>query len=121
MRPSPVLSADAAAWAAAREQLLPDIHAVDRHAVRIWCQFYPLPMADAFRDTPDREGLTRQLRLRGGHDLATHVDRSHWFLYVHRFWPATRAAIVSRMESAPAADAIESTTRTIADDVAAWV
>lgn len=90
-----LLSHDAAAWATARETLIPSCHAVDRDAVRIWSQFYPLPLSEALATSPDRAALTRTLRLRGEFDLATQVDSSHWFLYGHRFWATVKAAIVA--------------------------
>lgn len=86
---------DAAAWAVAREALLPACHPVDRDAVRIWCQFYPLPLTQALAESGDRDALTRTLRLRGDYDLAAQIDTSHWFLYGHRFWSAVKVAIVA--------------------------
>ncbi len=76
-----VLNATAADCVAARERLLPDIHAVDRDAVRIWCQFYPLTLADTVRAAEGRDALIRQLRIRGDYDLATHAEE-------HRARPA---------------------------------
>src|SRR5262245_17784796 len=95
---SPLDQYSVAAWADARESLLPSIHAVDRDAVRIWCQFHPLPLADAFTASNDREQLPRQLRITGEHDLKTLCDTSHWFLYGHRFWPRLKQVVLAWLD-----------------------
>ncbi|HKY21092.1 MAG TPA: 2Fe-2S iron-sulfur cluster-binding protein [Vicinamibacterales bacterium] len=109
---------DQAAWARAVEALLPDIHEVDRNAVQIWFHFFPLALAEAIAEIPDRAELERTLRLDGNYRLADQSDTSHWFLYGHRYWPQVKAAIIKRAESgtAPASLDLAAVVREIATD-----
>ncbi len=90
------------AWARAIEALLPDIHEVDRNATQIWFHFFPLALAEAIAEMPDRDQLERTLRLSGNYRLAEQSDTSHWFLYGHRYWPQVKAAIITRAQSGAA-------------------
>jgi ferredoxin len=120
MSASSFFQTDVAAWSTARERLLADIHAVDRDAVRIWCQFYPLALANAFAASSDRDALTRQLRITGTHSLATQADTSHWFFYGHRYWPLVKATIVDwAADRSQDVGALDVLVRRIGDDVAA--
>ena len=98
---------DQAAWARAVETLLPDIHEVDRNAVQIWFHFFPLALANAISEMPDRAELERTLRLDGNYRLADQSDTSHWFLYGHRYWPQVKAAIINRAESGGAPKSLD--------------
>jgi len=93
---------DEVAWMRAVESLLSDTHEVDRTATRIWFHFFPLALADAIAEIPDRAQLELALRLNGAYRLADQVDTSHVFLYGHRYWPQVKAAILKRTESAGA-------------------
>ena len=86
---------DNGAWAAARNAVLPHVHDVDRDAMRIWFQFFPLPLADLLSDSRTPDEVVRSLRLRGQPRLAGRRDTSHWFLYGHRYWSQVRPAIVN--------------------------
>jgi ferredoxin len=98
---------DEAAWARAVQSLLPEIHEVDRNATRIWFHFFPLALAEAIADIPDRLELERTLRLDGAYRLADQIDTSHWFLYGHRHWPQVKAAILKRSASGTAPASLE--------------
>ncbi len=84
---------DEAAWAAAVENLLPQIHEVDRNAIVIWFRFYPLGLFRALESAEDREAAIRGFALQGDFLLKDQIDRSHEFLYGHRYWKAVKAAI----------------------------
>src|SRR5258707_15174011 len=84
---------DEEAWAATLATLLRSIHEVDRNATQIWFAFYPLPLFRALQQADDREKLAQQLLLQGDYELKDQVDRSHKFLYGHRFWPQVKTAV----------------------------
>ena len=88
-------SFDEAAWLSAVEQLLPEIHEVDRIAVQIWFRFYPLGLHRYISAADNREEAIHGLALQGDFDLANQVDTSHHFLYGHRYWKTVKAAIES--------------------------
>jgi ferredoxin len=98
---------DQAAWTRAVDALLPDIHEVDRNATQIWFHFYPLALAEAIAEIPDRAELERTLRLDGNYRLAEQSDTSHWFLFGHRYWPQVKAAIIRRAESGTAPTSLD--------------
>lgn len=98
-----VIPFTAADWASTLEALLPEMHAVDRDAARIWHAFHPLALADAYATTTDATTLTRRLRLDGNPRLAAgQIDSSHRFLYGHRYWPQVTAAVLTRIGTAEA-------------------
>jgi ferredoxin len=80
-------------WSAALATLLRSIHEVDSNATQIWFAFYPLSLFSALEAAEDREKLARELLLQGDYDLKNQIDRSHHFLYGHRFWPAVKRAV----------------------------
>src|SRR5687768_13036963 len=80
-------------WLAAIEELLPEIHEVDRKAVQIWFRFFPLDLHKYVKAAPDREELVRGLALQGKFELKDQIDTSHHFLYGHRYWKTVKAAI----------------------------
>jgi ferredoxin len=105
---------DEEAWSATLATLLRSIHEVDRNATQIWFAFYPLPLFRALEQAEDREKLAQQLLLQGDYDLKDQVDRSHKFLYGHRFWPQVKAAVEQH------ADSFNQTSRTsLADQILA--
>ena len=110
-----------AAWARALEALAPAIHEVDRNATQIWFYFFPLVLAEALAETDHFAETARTLRLQGKYRLDEQSDRSHWFLYGHRFWPQVKAAIITRAESgaAPASLALDAVIREVAGTWAA--
>lgn len=84
---------DEGAWAVAVAELLPSIHEVDRNATQIWFAFYPLALAEALEQADDPDARARKLLLQGSYRLRDQIDRSHRFLYGHRFWPDVRRAV----------------------------
>jgi ferredoxin len=105
---------DEEAWSATLATLLRSIHEVDRTATQIWFAFYPLPLFRALQQSDDRDKLAQQLLLQGDYELKDQVDRSHKFLYGHRFWPQVKAAVEQH------ADSFNQTSRTsLADQILA--
>ena len=90
---------DEEAWPATLATLLRSIHEVDRNATQIWFAFYPLPLFRALQQADDREKLAQQLLLQGDYELKDQVDRSHKFLYGHRFWPQVKTAVEQHADS----------------------
>ena len=107
---------DQAAWARAVAALLPNIHEADRNATQIWFHFFPLALAEAISEIPDRAELKRTFRLDGNYRLAEQSDTSHWFLYGHRYWPQVKAVVIKRADSgaAPASLDLPAVVREIA-------
>jgi len=86
-------------WLATVEKLLPEIHEVDRNAIQIWFRFYPLSLFRYLEAAENREQTIQQLAIQGDFELKNQIDSSHKFLFGHRFWKETKAAIVARAES----------------------
>ena len=111
------------AWSAALATLLRSIHEVDRNATQIWFAFYPLSLWQALAHAEDRERLVQQLLLQGDYDLKDQIDRSHAFLYGHRFWPQVKKAVkqhadsFSQTGSVSLADQILIVARRVANDL----
>ena len=82
-------------WGAALATLRRSIHEVDRNATQIWFAFYPLALFRALHESSDRETLAQQLLLQGDYDLKDQIDKSHRFLYGHRFWPEVKRAVAA--------------------------
>ena len=80
-------------WLAAVEELLPEIHEVDRKAVQIWFRFFPLEFHRAVKSAENREEMIRGFALQGDFELENQIDTSHHFLYGHRYWKTIKAAI----------------------------
>src|SRR5712671_7021094 len=87
------------AWASALATLLRSIHEVDRSATQIWFAFYPLSLFRALQQSDDRDKLAQQLLLQGNYELKDQIDRSHKFLYGHRFWPQVKTAVERHADS----------------------
>ncbi|HLL74910.1 MAG TPA: hypothetical protein VK421_06560 [Pyrinomonadaceae bacterium] len=92
---------DEGAWAGAVAELLPSIHEVDRNATQIWFAFYPLALAEALERADDPDALARKLLLQGSYRLRDQIDRSHRFLYGHRFWPEVKRAVAEHADNFP--------------------
>jgi ferredoxin len=90
---------DEEAWSAVLATLLRSIHEVDRNATQIWFAFYPLSLFRALQQSDDRDKLAQQLLLQGDYELKDQIDRSHKFLYGHRFWPQVKTAVEQHAES----------------------
>jgi ferredoxin len=86
-------------WLAAIEKLLPAIHEVDRNAVQIWFRFFPLELFRYLQSAEDREKAIQKFVMQGDFELKNQIDSSHKFLYGHRFWKETKAAIETLAES----------------------
>ena len=80
-------------WLGALEELLPEIHEVDRKAVQIWFRFFPLEFHRAVKSAENREEMIRGFALQGDFELDGQIDTSHHFLYGHRYWKTVKAAI----------------------------
>src|SRR2546426_7685061 len=90
---------DEEAWSATLAALQRSIHEVDRNATQIWFAFYPLPLFRALQHADDRDKLAQKLLLQGDYELKDQVDRSHKFLYGHRFWPQVKVAVARHADS----------------------
>ncbi len=88
-----------AEWLAAVEKLLPEIHEVDRNAVQIWFRFYPLSLFRYLETAENREEAIRKFAIQGDFELKNQIDSSHKFIFGHRFWKETKAAIIAQTES----------------------
>jgi len=114
---------DEEAWSAALATLLRSIHEVDRNATQIWFAFYPLSLWQALEQAEDRERLAQQLLLQGDYDLKDQIDRSHAFLYGHRFWPQVKKAVeqdadaFDHTSSISLADQVLTVARGVANDL----
>ena len=84
---------DDAAWLRVVDRLEPSIHPVDRAATRIWFHLFPLSLQRVM-ERVDAADLARQMTLAGRWRLADQIDRSHCFLFGHRFWPAAKRAVL---------------------------
>ena len=82
-------------WHDTVELLSANIHEIDRDATRIWFAFYPLKLHLALESATDKAAAYRKLGLMGKWGLTDTVDRSHAFLYAHRFWPQVKSAIAA--------------------------
>jgi ferredoxin len=82
-------------WRDMVERLAPTIHPIDREATRIWFAFFPLDLHLDLEATDDPAGRAYALGLMGRWNLADQIDASHRFLYAHRYWPQTKAAVTS--------------------------
>lgn len=80
-------------WLAAVDELLPQIHAVDKNAVQIWFRFYPLALHRFLEAAEDRDKARQKFVMQGDFELKNQIDSSHKFLYGHRFWKETKAAL----------------------------
>ena len=86
-------------WAQALRSLSMGMHVIDRDATRIWFAFFPLDLQvtlEAARREGGDEGeaaAARRLGLMGKWKLADQVDRSHRFLFAHRYWPQVKSAV----------------------------
>lgn len=91
-------------WLSTIESLLPSIHEVDRTAVQVWFRFYPLELFRYLESAEDRENAKSKMVMLGRYELKDQIDTSHHFLYGHRFWKETRAAIEKEAETFKASD-----------------
>jgi ferredoxin len=115
---------DEGAWAVAVAELLPSIHEVDRNATQIWFAFYPLALAEALEQADDPDALAQKLLLQGSYRLRDQIDRSHRFLYGHRFWPSVKRAVADyadgfSQDSAALPDSVLAAARRAAADAKA--
>ena len=86
-------------WLGVLTSISPEIHEVDRNAAQIWFRFYPLELFRYLQTAEDREKAIQQFVMQGDYELKTQIDSSHRFLYGHRFWKETKAAIVNHAEN----------------------
>jgi ferredoxin len=88
-------SYDSAAWRDAVDVITPQSHLIDREATRIWFAFFPLDLHLDLEAAEDKAARAHALGLMGRWRLADQIDASHRFLFAHRYWPQTRAAVQS--------------------------
>jgi ferredoxin len=86
-------------WLGVLTSVTPEIHEVDRNAAQIWFRFYPLELFRYLQTAEDREKAIQQFVMQGDYELKTQIDSSHRFIYGHRFWKETKAAIVNHAEN----------------------
>lgn len=80
-------------WRHAVGVLEPSIHEVDQVATRIWFAFFPLELHLAAETADDEIAFVRKYGLMGTWKLADQIDRSHRFLFAHRYWPQVKSNI----------------------------
>lgn len=90
---------DESGWSSALEDLLPQMHEVDRTAVQVWFRFFPLALREYILGAEDRDATLHGLAMQGDWDLSNQIDTSHQFLYGSRFWPKIKKAILKRSET----------------------
>ncbi len=93
-------------WLIALADLRASMHEVDQRATLIWCHLWPVDLARALAEAPDRATLVRRMWLQGRFDLGEQIDTSHEFLYGHRFWSLVKQTIV---EAATGGDKVPAT------------
>lgn len=86
-------------WLNALENMLSDIHAVDRNATQIWFRFYPLALFRALESAENRDETIQKFVMQGKYELKDQIGSSHQFLYGHRFWADVKQAIEARADS----------------------
>jgi ferredoxin len=99
-------------WLHVVDVLAPGIADIDRNATRIWFAFFPLELHAALEAAGPDDHLERKFGLMGQWRLADQIDKSHRFLYGHRYWPQVKAAI-SAADDVP--DGLAEIATTIAD------
>ncbi len=86
-------------WLKTLENLLPNIHAVDRNATQIWFRFFPLALHRYLQTAEDKAVAIQKFVMQGKFELRDQIDSSHDFLYGHRFWADVKDEITRRAES----------------------
>ncbi len=86
-------------WLKSLNELLPSINEVDRIPTQIWFRFYPLALFNYLQKAEDKEKAVQKFVMQGNYELKNQIDSSHKFLYGHRFWKETKAAIEQRAAS----------------------
>jgi ferredoxin len=86
-------------WLGILTSISPEIHEVDRNAAQIWFRFYPLELFRYLQTAEDKAKAIQQFVMQGDYELKDQIDSSHRFLYGHRFWKETKAAIVKHAEN----------------------
>lgn len=103
-------------WPATVKKLLPEIHPVDQTACLIWFQLFPMVLHElSVSEAANRTRLERYFQLRGAYRLVDQPDRSHQFLFSHRYWLQIREA----MTRDSMAGSLEDTIRRIAAGIPA--
>lgn len=110
-------------WSEAIDALAPSVHPVDHAATRIWFYFFPLTLAQAIAAADQPDLLVSRLSIQGRPRLKDQIDRSHHFLFGHRYWPHVRKTIVAAAttEAAPSSLDLASLIREMARSVARQV
>ncbi|HXH68794.1 MAG TPA: 2Fe-2S iron-sulfur cluster-binding protein, partial [Pyrinomonadaceae bacterium] len=86
-------------WLKTLENLLPNIHEVDRNATQIWFRFFPLALHRYLQTAEDKAVVVQKFVMQGKFELKDQIDSSHDFLYGHRFWTSVKDEITKRAES----------------------
>lgn len=90
---------DEKSWLETLNELLPNVHKVDRNAVQIWFRFHPLALLRFIESAEDKAKTLHQMAMQGDFDLKDQIDSSHKFLYGNRFWKTVKEEIEKRAES----------------------
>lgn len=98
-------------WLKTLENVLPEIHEVDRNATQIWFRFYPLALHKYLQGAEDKAVAIQQFIMQGKFELGDQIDSSHHFLYGHRFWKEVKEAIIT------GADSFNTETANLADEI----
>lgn len=88
-------------WRAAVNAITPEVHPIDRDAIRIWFAHWPLLAIDVLASRPDRGKMVAFFQMNGQFDLTPLADTSHIFLYGHRYWMPVKAALDTKLEGDP--------------------
>lgn len=86
-------------WLQTINELLPQIHKVDRNATQIWFRFHPLALLRFIESAEDKAKTLHQMAMQGDFDLKDQIDSSHKFLYGHRYWKTVKEEIEKRAEN----------------------
>jgi hypothetical protein len=71
---------------------------IDRDAVRIWFATWPVLVRELLGDGADTPRLQQFFQMNGSFRLEQLADRSHRFLYGHRYWHLVKKALASQAE-----------------------
>ncbi|HXG84328.1 MAG TPA: 2Fe-2S iron-sulfur cluster-binding protein [Pyrinomonadaceae bacterium] len=86
-------------WLKTLENLISEIHAVDRNATQIWFRFYPLELFRTLEAAENKDEIIQKFVMQGDYELKEQISSSHKFLYGHRFWTDVKQAIENRAAS----------------------
>ena len=86
-------------WPIALNELSAEMNPVDRDACLLWFQFFPLGLHNLLEATPDHTLLHTFYQFKGTYRLSEIADKSHRFLYGHRYWSDVKRSLASPPKS----------------------